>query len=727
MRTRLILLLICVILLGNVVWASGVTFWETTKQTDIERGDAQGISISDHGMIKTAPALGEIFNTEQPVILSSINDVNGNIYLGTGHSGKVYKVDKQGKGSLWLETKELDITALAIDTNANLYVGSSPEGKVYKISPDGKSEVFFDPGDKYIWSLALDDKGTLFVGTGDKGIIYKVDKTGKGTIWAKTNEKHIITELIDRQGNLLVGTDPSGLVLKINPEGKTFALFDSPAREIHKLVLDTDGTIFALGITGKPDSNKDVSTTSTAPVISTDNASVTVTATFDDDATVVSSGSGSSSSATTARSTDTTGSKAVLYRLTPDGGNDLLWTSKESVALGLALGKNNEVLVGTNSKGRIYAIDPKTKDVTLLLQSTEEQTGTLLSTPNGLYATANSKGKLLRISDERVKEGIYTSVVHDTKLTASWGRLSWRASGNVQLQTRTGNTETPDATWSDWSTSYKTSEGEQVTSPAARFIQWRAHLQTGALLSNIKLAYLPRNVAPEVTQLNILAPGIALQEIPQQPIDPGILSAGLDPSTFGFPTNIQPRKVFQKGARSLQWQAEDRNGDSLIYSIYYRAVNSSDTEWHLLASELKNNYYTIDADALSDSKYTFKVVASDSNANPNGRALKGELVSEIIDIDNTPPEIKVGNPEIAGHNVAVKFFVTDNASLLHRAEYSIDGGNWQVVFPDDAITDSRLENYTLKAELSAGTHIIAFRCYDESANAGSNKATVLVK
>ena len=53
-----------------------------------------------------------------------------------------------------------------------------------------------------------------------------------------------------------------------------------------------------------------------------------------------------------------------------------------------------------------------------------------------------------------------------------------------------------------------------------------------------------QNVAPEITQVNVLAPGVALQEIPQQPVDPAIISAGLDPATFGLPTNVQPRKIF---------------------------------------------------------------------------------------------------------------------------------------------------------------------------------------
>ncbi len=700
----------------------GVTFWEIDKQPDIEKGDLQGLSISDNGLLSLAPTFTEVFNTEQPFVFSTISDTAGNIYLGTGHEGRVYKVDKNSsKGSLFFDSEELDITALAIDKSGNIYAGSSPDGKVYRISPDGKSSVFFDPEDKYIWSLVFDKAGNLFVGTGDKGVIYKVDPSGKSSVYVKTNEKHIISLTTDNNGNVLAGTDPGGLVLRINQNGKVFALFDSPLREIHNLAVAADGTIYALALSGQStDKSSIASTTSTSSSESV--ATVTVAASFDDDVITPTSATTTTTTTTQSSASDTSGSKATLYQITPDGGNDALWTAKEATALGLTLRKDGSLLVGTTQKGRIYSIDPKAKSSTLLLQSTEEQTSCLLATTDGVYATSNNGGKLFRLGTETVKEGVYTSSVHDTKLTATWGRISWRSTGNVEIQSRTGNTETPDATWSDWSNTYQGNESKQITSPSARFIQWRAKLLNGSTLNSVKVAYLPRNVAPEITKITILQPGVALQDIPQQPIDPGITSAGLDPTIFGLPINIQPRKVFQKGARSLQWQAEDRNSDTLSYSIFYRTSNES--QWHSLVSDIKSNYYTIDADSLPDGKYTFRVVVSDSPSNSRDRALKGEIISDVVDLDNTPPQVSSAQIKVNGHQVEASFSVTDNLSILRRAEFSVDGGIWQVVFPEDGIADSRTESYVVKVEIpQAGEHVITLRCYDESANVGNNKAT----
>lgn len=109
-----------------------------------------------------------------------------------------------------------------------------------------------------------------------------------------------------------------------------------------------------------------------------------------------------------------------------------------------------------------------------------------------------------------MNEGSYESPVRDAKLVASWGRIWWRGTGPIELQTRSGNSERPDTTWSDWSVNYTDAKGSQITSPKARFIQWRAVLRGGGArrnepqLDDVSVAYLPRNVAPEVLAISVL-------------------------------------------------------------------------------------------------------------------------------------------------------------------------------------------------------------------------------
>src|SRR5690242_12664870 len=233
------------------VHAGQPVLWETSGRAELLKGDARGVSISDTGVLMLAPKLNEVFNTQQTYVWSSAIDSQGNVYLGTGHDGKTFKITPAGTGSLLYDAPELDVTALAVGRDGALYAGTSPDGKVYRITADGKAEVYFDPGDKYIWSLAVMNDGSLAVGTGDTGKLYRVRTAGaspESSLLASTNQTHVISLALTPQGDLIAGTDPGGLVLRVSPEGKTFALFDTQLREIHALAAAADGSIYALAL-----------------------------------------------------------------------------------------------------------------------------------------------------------------------------------------------------------------------------------------------------------------------------------------------------------------------------------------------------------------------------------------------------------------------------------------------------------------------------------------------
>ncbi|MBA2734146.1 MAG: hypothetical protein H0U54_14860, partial [Acidobacteria bacterium] len=200
--------------------------WETSSRAELLKGEARGVSITDTGVLLLAPRFTQLFNTEQPYIWSSVADGAGNIYLGTGHDGRLYRVGADGRGTLLYDAAELDVTALAISRDGALYAGTSPDGKVYRVSMDGKAEVYFDPPDKYIWSLAVLQDGQLAVGTGDNGKLYRVGAINakpESSLLVDTNETHVISLAVDAKGQLIAGTDPGGLVLRISPDGKAFA------------------------------------------------------------------------------------------------------------------------------------------------------------------------------------------------------------------------------------------------------------------------------------------------------------------------------------------------------------------------------------------------------------------------------------------------------------------------------------------------------------------------
>src|SRR5215211_5637844 len=720
--------LICIFISAQ---AGQPAVWETSGRTELLKGDARGVSISDTGLLMLSPKLTELFNTQQTYVWSSVVDNQGNVFLGTGHDGKIYRIPAAGTGALLYDAAELDVTALAVGRDGALFAGTSPDGKVYRITADGKSEVYFDPGDKYIWSLAIMSDGSLAVGTGDTGKLYRVRAAGANadsSLLVSTNQTHVISLAVTPQGDLIAGTDSGGLVLRVSPEGKTFALFDTQLREIHALAPAADGSIYALALSDAAASARVPSTPPAAQPQPTEGGtpttSVTITA-IDESGAPIQGQTGQ----TRSRS-DVSNARSAVFRILPDGATDVVWSSPTVTAFAIAPAlQPGSVLIGTADKGRIYSVTNDGRD-TLLLQSPEGQISSLLVRNNQIYAAASNQGKLYRFGNELVNEGTFESPVRDAKLTASWGRIWWRGAGVVEVQTRSGNGERPDATWSDWSAAYKSPEGNQISSPRARFIQWRATVRasgatsTASWVEDVSVAYLPRNVAPEVLSITALPIGVGLQQMVQVVVDPNVESSGLDPSVFGPVAQVPPRRFYQRGARSFQWQAEDRNSDTLEYAIYYRALN--DQTFRLLKDKLRDNFYTIDGATLADGRYIIKVIASDAPDNPPGQKLSGERLSEPVDIDNTPPVVKaMGQPQLRGDAVRVVFSVDDATGKVKKADASVDGAAWSPVFPDDGIADSGHEVYSVDFGVPGpGEHTISLRSFDGSGNVGTLSVTV---
>ncbi|HQR31886.1 MAG TPA: hypothetical protein PLK30_04045 [Blastocatellia bacterium] len=728
MRKTLLTLLTLSIISAYIltVSASGPVFWRVNTRAEIEKGDANGVSIADNGTVTLAPALNEVFDTKQAYVWSAVADKAGNVYLGTGHEGRVFKVDAAGKGSLLYKTSELDVMALAVDSAGNVYAGTSPDGKVYRITPSGEAKVFFEPKAKYIWSLAFDAQGRLLVGTGDKGIIYRVNADGTGAPLVNTTQTNITTLKVDAAGNIIAGTDPGGMVLKISPEGKAFTLFDSAQREIRDLTIGTNGDIYALALADSAGSGgtntASGSSGVTPPQVIDDGGGVTITIS---DVQVLDSGASTAPTTSSSSSGSGASSKSALYRLDASGASETLWDSKDAVAFAVALDANGRAMIGTSQKGRIFSVAAGQKPA-LLAQSSEAQTSRFVRVGNQTFVAASNLGKLFKLNNETAASGTYTSSVREAATTAAWGRISWVGDGTIELQTRSGNTATPDSTWSDWSPASTNPEGEAIKSPAARFLQWRAMLKRGAAsaaaprLREVTVSYLPRNVAPKITSLNFLSPGVALVALPQPVMDGGGDAGG---EGGAAPIVLPPRRVPQRGAISMQWQAEDRNGDSMEYSIYYRAANS--TEFFPLKLNFRETYFTVDPNALPDGRYVFKVIATDAPTNPAALALNDEEESEAVDVDNTPPAVTADAPRVSGTSADVIFRASDATSIIKRAEYQLDGGTWKAIFPVDGIADSKREEFQVKVTLpDTRSHVIAFRAFDANSNVGSAQVSV---
>ena len=687
--------------------------WSVNSRTEVMRGDARSVSVDAYGNITPAPQLSEIYKTEQPYIWSSAVDPAGNVYLGTGSEGRIFKAGPNGAGALFADLTELNVSALAIGRNGELFAATSPDGKVYQIDGAGKATVYFEPKEKYIWSLAVMADGSLAVATGDGGKIYRVRAAGSApaaSLLFDTSETHVISLAADRAGNLYAGTDSGGLVLRFGPDGKPFGLLDSPLREIHELSVGPDGSVYALALgesasVAKPP-EPSASATPENRTVSADRPSPVQPA------------------QPQKSRYDLTGAKSAVYRILPDGGNDIIWASPTVTAFSVyAHQTGNGVMIGTSDRGRIFSVRNDGNE-TLAMQTDASQISAIFSQGNNLYAASSNQGRLFRIGPDTVPEGVYESAVLDAKTTAAWGNAWWSSAGEVRIETRSGNSETPNETWSAWEPVRGETSRGKVGNPGARYLQWRAVLRGGnATLRELNVAYVSRNIAPEITSLQALPANVGLLANPPIQIDPNIELSGQEPQTFGIVVAVQPpRRVFQRGARAFQWTGEDRNGDKIVYDVHFK--ENADAAWKLLKENISENFATVDGLSLADGSYLIRVVAKDAPSNPAGRSLSGERLSESFVIDNSQPAVSVSAaPQVTGNRARVVFLASDRASYISRAEYSVNGGEWRAVFADDGISDGPEERYTVEVPLdAAGEYSITLRAFDVNGNIGNARA-----
>jgi len=725
------LLLVAVLVIGSTAtYAALPTFWQVSTESELLRGEVENLAIDSFGRLTLGPTSSTIYDTSAPFLWTVVNAPDGSLFAGSGNEGQVYRIDSSGRGTVFFDSDELEVHAIAPAPGGGVYVGTSPDGKIYKVDASGKGTVFFDPADRYIWSLAVDKSGNVFVATGDKGIIYKVTPDGKGTPFYETKATHAMTLAFDREGRLLAGTESPGRVFRIDASGKPFVLLDSSYTEIRMIRLDANGNIYVAAVSGRTGGSSDRGAPPSAP----EPAPQTLTPSVSTEITVVAIAESPVSpmqpppSSSPARSGPAAG---ALFRILPDGASDLLWESREDSPYDIAFESGGTLLVATGNKGKIYRLSGDPLQPTLVARVNAQQVTSLQSEREGRMIVATSNpGRLLRLSAMRADRGTYTSDVRDAQTVAMWGTIKWQegsTGGRVEISTRSGNTRTPDETWSDWTAPYTDRDGSPITSPRARYLQWRAVLSAtrgeSPYLTSVTAAYLPRNLRPRVTSITIHPPGTVFQR--PFPIDPEI--AGFEGDLpekragAGQGSNTSPptlgRRTYQRGLLTIVWRAEDDNRDDLTYDVMYR--REGETSWKALKRGMSEAILVWDTSSVPNGRYFVRVVATDTPSNSPTTALTGAMESTSFEIDNTPPTITVSSVRREGSRVTIAFDVRDANSSVQKADYSLDGDRWQTIYPKDGIADSRFEQFELVLDGEAGARGLILRAADALNNVAS--------
>ncbi|MDR3708777.1 MAG: SpoIVB peptidase S55 domain-containing protein [Capsulimonadaceae bacterium] len=489
--------------------------WRQDNADEFASGTLQNVAITSSNELRLAASPEFFASTTASYIWSMVTSEKGDVYAGTGDDGVVYKSDEKGVLTPLFHTGELEITALAINRQTGeIFAGTAPHGIVFRITPDGKGAKVFTAEEKYVTALAADvAHGKLYIATGGgAGRVYAAplnDVSAAKPFWT-SQTAHILSIAVDSAGLVYASGAPDGVLYAITPLGKASVFFAAPTGSVVSAVTVGKGDQIYAG---------------TAP-------------------------------------------RGMLLKLTPSPMGTApvvkpLLTKAIAPIYGLQADSDGGIWAIAGST--LYSVSPDNTVLTHTAETDVQFTTVAVADNGSIYAGTSDIGQIYRLSDRDtaatpVNEGSYVSPVHDTKLSSRWGTITWDAitppGTSVAIQTRTGDVPHPDESWSDWSSAYGTSDGAPITSPAARYIQYRAQFAgraadpgARASLSAVTIYFLTRNQPPTVKL--------------RDPIG-------------GDAVN---------GEYNVRWNASDPDHDTLSYDLYY---STDQKDWTLIKPAVRD-------------------------------------------------------------------------------------------------------------------------------------------
>jgi hypothetical protein len=150
-------------------------------------------------------------------------DMAGRLLAGvSGQKCALYRfeTDKLKKPEAIFEPNDAKyIFAIAIDGTGNIYLGTGPQGKVYRLNSFGKEpQLLYESRDKNILSLAIGQDGFVYAGSDGRGLVYKINPRDKtATVLYDSDQTEITSLLFASEGNLYAAAT-SAEIAQVQPE-----------------------------------------------------------------------------------------------------------------------------------------------------------------------------------------------------------------------------------------------------------------------------------------------------------------------------------------------------------------------------------------------------------------------------------------------------------------------------------------------------------------------------
>ncbi len=634
-------------------------------------GELIRTTVRSDGRVETGAELSRIaLPDDVPLVYSSARASDGTIYLGTGNDGRIFRV-RGDRVEPFAQTGHLLVASLAIGDGGTLYAGTLPEGRVYTIGADGQASelVRLDQAES-VWALEWDAaRHTLFAGTGPEGRVYGIDRQGRATLLWDAPAAHVMSLALGAEGAIYAGTSDDAVVARITAPGHVSIVYDFPGNEI--TAIAARGDQLAVAANEFPDPPHITSSTS------------------------------QDRSSTASRAPRPAPGKGRIFRVASDGRAEQVYERDRGHITSLELSDDGTIVGGVGDDGLLVRVSPDRRTGTWI-DVDERQVLDVHVDGGAPFFVTGDGAALYRITDARPRDAIWQSKVLDARFLSRWGELAWRGDGQLVLQTRSGNTERPDETWSEWSSDL-TAAGP-IRSPAARFLQNRARFDRdpNAVLRAVTAYFLPQNQRPYVRDVHV----------------EGENDAATKRMRAERQDHVPPASAIYK----LAWTVDNADDDRVRYRVRFRREDQ--TVWRDILRQdetLTDPRYSWNTQSVPDGFYVVQVEASDELDNPSPLTLRHTAESEPIRVDNHAPvieELRAAGARLTGRAV-------DTLGPVARLEVAFDGGEWLPLFSVDDLFDTATERFEIDlTPLAAGTHIVAVRATDAAGNVGSGEAQI---
>ena len=707
--------------------------WKFNSEASYARGHFRGTVVNNYGQLALGRRLKPLLaHSDFRFVNTVLAARDGTAYFGTSPRGKVYRI-RHGKITVFYAppATETRVLALAMDRRGRLLASlAGSRGELVRLTAAaGKvraKPLFAAPSVRYIWAIRALADGAIILATGPHGEIWKVPPRGPAKLLLETGAHNVMNLAVTKGGQVLACTDDPGLVIRLNPRtGASFVLLSTGHAEIASLALDPAGDIYAATASpdlarlaggvfqpqvrpngrpasvgsavrvpvkppaGKPShkpAHKAILAVPTPSPITPACAPATLPAPAGTLPAPPAAGPAPPGNA--------------VYEISANGQTVTLLHVPDMV---LAMRYyHHQLMLGTGDHGRLIFYNPFTQTESLVARLKQSDILSLAVSPHGrVYLGTANQGQVYQLSRQTRPTGRYLSAVQDANLPSDWGAAHVRANlphgASVTIQTRSGNTASVRLArrfWSDWSAPIPANTYRRISSPAARYLQFRLNLKS----SPAGLSPVVRSTVISWQQINV---------------PPRITSAWVH-----FLATHPHHAV-------LRWTAHDPDGDTLQASLQYRQKGVP--VWIHLARHIHAHHYDWNTRQLPDGRYRVKIIVSDAPDNTPQTTYAVARETRWFLVENTPPQIQHLRWKALGRGgVRITGIANDTLSPIVAVEVQVDSDwRWRPARASDNMFDAPLEAFSARLEkLASGPHRIAIRARDAKGNTAY--ASVLV-